>query len=362
MRIDIGLLKKVFKNFKLNKKITFNNVVFDSRLATKGSIFFALKGKKDDGHNYAMDAIKNGAKCVVVEREVNIPNYVVKIKVKNTYHALIKLAEEVRNYYNPNYSIAIAGSNGKTTVKEMISHILSSSYTIFKTPGNMNSQVGLTTSFINAPKRNYEVLVFEVGATQIGDITKLSNVTKHNVAVLTGIGVEHLESFGSFKNIKKAELEVVNTCRGNLYIYNENLKLKRGYSFGEKQADIRLLWYKRSFPVEYAFEFNGKTYKSHISLIGKHNILNGLCAIITSKVCGVDVEIAANRLKSFEPVSGRGKIYKNSILIYDESYNSNPSSLKTSLEAFFEFFKGKNIIIIGDMLELGKYSIFFMKK
>lgn len=362
MKIDIDFLKGIFKNLKPGVVKIFSGVVFDSRTIMKNSIFFALKGRKTDGHKYIEEAIKNGAACVVVSENVSIPQNITVIKVRNTYDALIKLAACIRNFFSPKFSIAVAGSNGKTTVKEMIYEILSRRFNTFKTPGNMNSRVGLSTSFINAHKKKYDAYVFEVGATEAGDITALSKITKHNIAVLTGIGYEHLETFKSIENVRRAEFEVIKTCSTDKYVTHEAIGLKKGYTFGEENATIKLLYYTKSYPIRYKFEFFGRSYSGQLQMIGRHNIFNALCAILTSNICGFDVGEAAFILKDFKPVEGRGRIYSYSINIYDDSYNSNPTSLVTSIKAFFEFFEGKNIIIIGDMLELGKYSEHFHRR
>ena len=363
------LVNKIITN---NSNINFNGVSIDSKSVRSGNLFIAIKGKNNDGHNYIKEAFLNGAsKCVVSKNFKKISKDKL-IKVFKTYNFLKKLASLKRNYTNAKI-IAVTGSSGKTSVKDLIGNLLNNYGGTYFSPRSFNNSYGVPLSLCNL-EQEHKYGVFEIGMSKRGEIYDLSKIVKPNIAIITNVAEAHIENFENLKNIAKAKGEIIDNISrsGSLIIdrdnkfYNyfkskaEKRKIKVvtiGYS---KKSDIKIVKVKnyikyklitiRSFNKEYKLKIKGQFIKNITFAIAVLEILN------------LNVNKIKNKIKNIKTLEGRGKIYKikyknfNFNLI-DESYNANPLSMKQSILNLSNI-KNDNhkYILLGDMLELGKKS------
>lgn len=343
----------------------------DTRSIAKGSIFFAIKGDRFDGHDFVKKAVEAGASAAVTERIVDGCPCIV---VKNARKALRSLASYYRMKFSP-ILVGITGSVGKTTTKEMTALALSGSYKTMKTEGNHNNEIGLPFTLFNL-NSSYSAAVIEMGMSDFGEIEILSKTAHPTVCIITNIGYSHIEKLGSQEGILKAKLEIlagaspdapliVNADDELLFPLKEQYSYKRKvFTFGidNEAADFRAVNIKEndnctSFDVMY----NGKEIqKFTIPCLGRHNVLNALCAAATAFVCDADMPAAANALLNFKTDSLRQHIEKRGEqkLIID-CYNASPTSVEAAIDLLCSMKpnnSGRRIAVLGDMLELGTKS------
>ena len=363
------LVNKIITN---NSNINFNGVSIDSKSVRSGNLFIAIKGKNNDGHNYIKEAFLNGAsKCVVSKNFKKISKDKL-IKVFKTYNFLKKLASLKRNYTNAKI-IAVTGSSGKTSVKDLIGNLLNNYGRTYFSPRSFNNSYGVPLSLCNL-EQEHKYGVFEIGMSKRGEIYDLSKIVKPNIAIITNVAEAHIENFENLKNIAKAKGEIIDNISrsGSLIIdrdnkfYNyfkskaEKRKIKVVTIGYNKKSDIKIVKIKnyikyklitiRSFNKEYKLKIKGQFIKNITFAIAVIEILN------------LNVNKIKNKIKNIKTLEGRGKIYKikyknfNFNLI-DESYNANPLSMKQSILNLSNI-KNDNhkYILLGDMLELGKKS------
>lgn len=364
--------------FPLKKKIyNIKKVVTDTRkYDNKNGIFFALKGKSFDGHRFIKNIIKNIDFVVISDKNYIIQKYKHKfIIVKNTTKALDDLANIYRNSFPNLKVISIIGSNGKTTTKELIKHILSKKYQTLATVGNLNNLLGVAYTLLSL-NRKIEYCVVEMGISLPGEMDILASTVDPDIVVFTNIGKEHLEFLGSLEGVFYEETKVLNyintnKCmvvinRDDVYLKQINGKInKKLYSLFDPNVDV--------YAEEVMFSENygkiilvlkdrlGAKLKVSVktNLLGIHNVYNILAATTTTFFNGVEeIDLIINTVENFVPVNMRGeRLIINHNIIIDESYNANPDSMKNSITSFLEIFKNRKIILVlGDMLELGKYS------
>ena len=363
------LANKIITN---NSNINFNGVSIDSKSVRSGNLFIAIKGKNNDGHNYIKEALLNGAsKCVISKNFKKISKDKL-IKVFKTYNFLKKLASLKRNYTNAKI-IAVTGSSGKTSVKDLIGNLLNNYGGTYFSPRSFNNSYGVPLSLCNL-EQEHKYGVFEIGMSKRGEIYDLSKIVKPNIAIITNVAEAHIENFENLKNIAKAKGEIIDNISrsGSLIIdrdnkfYNyfkskaEKRKIKVVTIGYNKKSDIKIVKIKnyikyklitiRSFNKEYKLKIKGQFIKNITFAIAVIEILN------------LNVNKIKNKIKNIKTLEGRGKIYKikyknfNFNLI-DESYNANPLSMKQSILNLSNI-KNDNhkYILLGDMLELGKKS------
>jgi UDP-N-acetylmuramoyl-tripeptide--D-alanyl-D-alanine ligase len=353
---------------KVNKKfddLFINGISTDSRQIKKGEVFIALKGEKYDGHNFINDAFKKGAIASIVSCDYKGNDNLI-IKVKDTLSALGDISKNYRMKINM-HVIAVTGSDGKTTTKEIIKGILSEKFKTAGTIGNFNNQIGLPLSILKADEKT-EFGVFEMGMNKKGEIDYLSKITMPNSCVITTIGVAHIGFFRNRREIADAKSEIFNNLieERNVFLNKDNdffyyLKKKADtenlVSVGvEKNADIKGKIIEKNLDF-FTFESCGERYK--MNFWNTSFIYSGLFGIAIGKKFGISKKHIGNVLCEIRPLKGRGEILKNKIFIIDESYNSNPYSLKNSLLSFESKDFKRKIAILGDMAELGKFSNFY---
>jgi UDP-N-acetylmuramoyl-tripeptide--D-alanyl-D-alanine ligase len=341
------------------------HVVIDSRLVKPGDTFVCIQGEKTDGHTHIADAIKNGAIGFIVNRKVAISPEYFQIITDSPEVAIQKSASQILKEVNCK-QIAITGSAGKTTTKELIYSIFNSFWKTAKTHGNYNTPIGVPVSIINM-EMDSDIFLCELSASYPGEIDQNLSLMNLDAGIITGIGSSHLEFFGSTEKIFTEKMKITRaiTNKGPLLINGDQMwgkEAKNLYTptitFGLKNDnDIQAFSlqkhkYGSSFKVRMPDEI---IEDLTISTFGDHFIYDALPGIYLARVKGMPIDKIRQSLASFQAEKGRGKMIpwlKNSTIV-DESYNANPYSFSMSLQSFKNYQFPRKIAIIGDMLELG---------
>lgn len=355
-KIDNDLLQQVLKEYQKSFLLTT-----DSRKVQKGSIFIALKGENFNGNSFASKALEQGACMVIIDdKDYYIDNRT--ILVENSLLFLQKFA----NYYRKTFSIpvfAISGTNGKTTTKELISHVLAKKYKILATEGNLNNQIGVPLTLLNL-RPDTQIAIVEMGASHIGDIDELCNIAEPTCCLLTNVGTAHIEGFGSKEGVLKTKTELyrfVDKQKGKVFVNYDDEGLKKQqiqnattYSLKDKTADIIAKTINEDSPFA-CIETENTIINS--CLVGSYNAYNVLAAVVVGKYFDVPMNEIKNAIEEYHPTNNRSQIQKTqrNTLILD-CYNANPSSCKFALEAFEQISSTDKRVFIGAMKELGSVS------
>jgi len=346
----------------INRIVT--GVSTDSRSITKGSLFVPIVGGNFDGHNYIVTAAENGAACALTENpevKADIP----LIIVKSTRRALMDLASYYRHKHNVTV-VAITGSAGKTTTKDMIYHILSQKYKTKKTLGNFNNDIGLPLSIFQLEPDD-EMLVLEMGMNHAMEIHELSLIGAPDIAVITHIGDAHIENFENREGILHAKLEIVDGLKPNgTVILNGDDPLLTGEiaaskvkPFIVKFPSSKNIVSSESVGLQESFchfNLNGHDIKVTVPLPGSHMVMNALLATAVGLELGVAPTEIAKGFDDFIPPSGRLSVEKiNDMTIINDAYNANPASMRESLKILSKQ-PTRKVAILGDMNELGHVS------
>lgn len=341
----------------------------DSRLLEKGSIFFAIRGERNDGHDYIKNAFEKGAAAVVSEIPCPVPDGCSVIVVDDTVKALGTLAKKYMETFDIPV-VGITGSVGKTTTKEMVAQILSTQYNVHKTMGNYNNHIGLPLSVLELSREN-TAAVFEMGMSGLGEIEYLTKIIAPNIGIITNIGISHIEKLGTRQNILRAKLEITKGMKkdGKL-ILNSDDELLSGL---DGLLPIPLIFYGinetsmlNAFNIvslgEAGVRFTVNIRNEDVEIIlpapGIHNVSNALAAI----ACGVELNISNENIKKGLALYSQEKMRLNiieygGIKVINDSYNSAPASALASLSVLQEVAGNRrSIAVLGDMLELGEYS------
>ncbi len=358
-----GDLKQVCKNFSK-----------DTRTIQKGDTYLAIKGEKFNGNLFWKQALENGADCVIVseiqDNEEELKKYKGKtiIKVKDTLEALYEMAKLKRSFYKIPV-IAITGSVGKTSTKDMVANVISQKYKTLKTIGNNNNNIGLPFTILTLQEE--EAMVLEMGMNHFGEIRLLTNIAKPDICVITNIGTSHIGNLGSRENILKAKLEilegnekatvVVNNDNDLLHKWqeeNQNKKTIITYGIQEHSdrntKEINL----KSDSSDFVCELENKKVNITVPVGGEHFVLNALCAISVGRALEIEPEKIVRGIETFELTKKRMDITElaNGIKIINDAYNASLESMQASLKYLSEFKNNRKIAVLGDMLELGDYT------
>jgi len=354
------LIKVINGTSNIDSEEVIEEIKTDSRKINKGDIFIALKGNNYNGEDFISDAINKGAIACVVENSINDKC----IKVNDVKESLFLLGRYIRRKYDIPL-IAITGSNGKTTTKDLLSYILSSKYNVLKNDGNKNNIIGVSDTLFKLNK-NIEIIVMELGTNHLGEISYLSKMCEPNIGIITNIGSSHLEYFKTRKNIFKEKLSVIDGMKDKKLILNGDDKyLKKifGYKCGlNKNNDLKA--YNIKEHIDY-ITFNiylDKEYEIIFNNPGKQFITDILLVIKCCLLYDIDIETIIERIKTFKLTDKRMNIIKlkNNILIND-CYNASLESVVGGIN-YLKNIKEKKVVIIGDVLELGKHSKKIHKK
>ncbi|MFW5792979.1 MAG: UDP-N-acetylmuramoyl-tripeptide--D-alanyl-D-alanine ligase [Bacteroidota bacterium] len=349
------------------------SICTDSRLANNNNLFFALKGDNFNGNDFAIDALNKGCEYAFVDKKINTDKKGI-IYVKNVLSLLHKVAKNHRQQFSIPL-IAITGSNGKTTTKELISKVLSEKFNVLYTKGNLNNHIGVPLSLLKL-NQSHEIAVIEIGANQPGEIKMLSEIACPTHAIITNIGKAHLEGFNNLetiKNNKAALYHYIIKNKGIIFQNGDNQILKDisgNYSniitYGKNtkndlQGDLQKQtpYLTISYSANKAFGKCKGNINSIIetALTGNYNFENVLAAVSVGLYFGVEPELIKKAIKSYVPDNSRSQIIKTKDnLILLDAYNANPTSMMASLESFLSFGKEPKSLILGDMLEMGEYA------
>ncbi|ANC07574.1 MULTISPECIES: UDP-N-acetylmuramoyl-tripeptide--D-alanyl-D-alanine ligase [Bacillus cereus group] len=345
--------------------IEMQGVCIDSKKITKGNLFVPIIRVKD-GHDYVKEAMEKGAAASLWKKSYgDPPKGIPIIFVDDTLLALQKIARYYRKTSNVKV-IGITGSNGKTMVKDIISTILSTTYRVHKTKGNLNSQIGLPLTILEM-KQDTEFLILEMGMSETGQIRNLAQIAQPDVAIITMIGQSHLETLGSREEIAKAKFEIVDGLNdGGLFLYNgdEPLLSQNINMLGIESKSFGGKYTNDLFPTnvqldEYGvhFKLNHSKIQYDVPLHGKHNIFNTIVGIAVGQFYKVPIEKIQEALQQINITQMRFQFVtaKTGFTIINDAWNASPSSMKAAIETLQKLnaYK-KKIIVIGDMLELGK--------
>ena len=339
----------------------------DTRYISPDQVYIPIKGENFDGHNFIEDAMKKSARGFFIEtselaRLETLPKAKFALEVKNTKEAYLALAGYYKDKISP-IVVAITGSSGKTTVKEMVSAVLEAKYNVHKTKLNFNNEIGLAQTMFEMPGQT-DVLVVEMGMRSLGEIELLSKYAKPDAAIITNIGLAHIGRLGTKENIAKAKCEIVKhlhpegvlvSCDDELVKKYADTKNQIYYSLEDKKLkNIQ----KTSEGV--SFEYKKQNYK--LNVLGDYNILNALCAIEVGQKFGVSKSAIAKALEEYAPISNRGEVLQiGNLTLINDYYNANPESMKASIQAALDAY-GEISLVLGDMGELGEKEVFYHRE
>jgi len=346
---------------------TVQGISIDSRRIKEGEVFFAIKGERFDGHDFLNEAFQKGALAAVVTRNISPPGDRTLVVVDDTLKALQDLATYYRSKF-PLPVIAITGTNGKTTTKDMIADILSQRYNVLKSLGNLNNHLGVPLTLFGL-ERSHQVAVVEMGANHFGEIERLCQIAGPNYGLITNVGKGHLEFFETLEGVASAKGELFQYLNGQGKAFvnlDDPWVVKKAdfvtdiitYGFNEK-ADVRGEYLGSDDLGRPRLRVNGEV-EIQLSVLGKHNIYNALAAACVGLEFGVGSDTIKRTLEGFRGESKRMELIDwAGVRILNDSYNSNPDSARAALEVLAKLKVtggGRRIAVLGDMLEQGEVS------
>jgi UDP-N-acetylmuramoyl-tripeptide--D-alanyl-D-alanine ligase len=342
----------------------FSTFHTDSREVVQGGVFFALRGAEMDGHRFVDDAIRRGAAAVVVERRRDLPHGIAEIRVPDTWAALYALASNTLERVRP-LVVAVTGSNGKTSTKEMIAAILATRFDVLRTTGNLNTETGVPLTIL-ALEPHHKALVLELGLQHAGDIARLVSLARPSVGVITNIGVVHMEFFSAREDLARAKGELVAglpdqgvavlNADDQFYPLLVAMTSATVRSFGVAHGDFRVEGYRATTGGGSQFSVRG--VEINLKLEGRHQATNAAAALAAGVASGVPLEEGAqalqqvtveHRLEDLQVAGGYS--------IVDDAYNASPESMLAAFEALAESpRRGRLLAVLGQMAELGSVS------
>lgn len=350
-------------------EIFFEGVTTDSRKITSGTLFVALKGENFNGEDFAQDALKKGAAAVLVSKnfDKNIDGTI--IKVDDTLTAYRQIAGAWRERFNIPI-VAVTGSNGKTTTKDLTAAALNSLGNVQKTSGNFNNEVGVPITLLELNDK-HKAAVVEIGMRGLGQIETLAQVVKPTIGIVTNVSEAHIELLGSIENIARAKGELVEAIQagGTIILNADNvhtLAMKNLVRDGvkiltyglENDADfVAKNILIGSVSTEFTLSFRGKEYDFEIPMLGRHNVSNALAAIAAGYAVGLTVSEVQRGFSTLTTTKMRFEVIRrDGLTIINDAYNASPASMRAAIKTTAEVYNGRLIAVLGDMLELGDIS------
>ncbi|MFI3300220.1 MAG: UDP-N-acetylmuramoyl-tripeptide--D-alanyl-D-alanine ligase [Candidatus Gastranaerophilales bacterium] len=331
-------------------------ILTDTRKIKGAEIYLPLKGENFNGEDFCQNAIDTGAIGCFVTRDEFPKNAKIVLKVENTLIAYLEMTKLIREKYSPKV-IAITGSSGKTTTKEMVYSVISEQFRAVKTFSNHNNEIGLCQTIFDIDK-NTEVVIVEMGMRGLGEIELLSKYAQPDFAIITNVGTAHLGRLGSVENIAKAKCEITSGLNPNgTVILHNNDRIRQHINFvgNKKYYSISEVIILEQSP-NYA-KFIYKNNEFELSIGGEYNIENALAAIEIGLELEIDIKKIQKGLYKYRPIEKRWEIKEVSgYKIINDSYNANPESMMASVSAFLDLYKNDCAIVLGDMGELGENS------
>jgi UDP-N-acetylmuramoyl-tripeptide--D-alanyl-D-alanine ligase len=348
--------------------VPLNSVGKDSRLDCTGQLFVALRGDRFDAHDFVAEASRNGAVAALVERrvEVDLPQWI----VDDTRLVLGRLAAAWRDRFTGRV-IAITGSNGKTTCKEMIAAMLGQVGSVHASAGNLNNDIGMPLALLSA--RSQDFLVLEMGASHPGEISYLTRIGRPHIAIITNAGRAHLEGFGSVEGVARAKGEIAQglPADGTFVVPSDSpwTGLWQELAAGrpvltcgpDDCADVRAevdavgsVWDEDGFRTSFRVRSGGSDLDLNLRLAGMHNVRNALIAVGVASLLGVGPKAIRAGLTGLKPLAGRlyPRRSKEGLRLIDDSYNANPESVQAGIDVLMSL-PGRHLLVLGDLGELG---------
>ena len=339
-------------NFLIRNKQSIS-VSTDTRNLKAGCVFFALKGEHFNGNTFAHQALLQGAEYVVVDEQVDVPADLQTrvVKVDNCLLALQDLARQWRRQWAKPI-LAITGTNGKTTTKELTAAVLSTKYHIHYTQGNLNNQVGVPLTLLQL-NDSHEMAIVEMGASHPSDIRELVEIAEPDMGLITNVGKAHLLGFGSFEGVKKTKAELYDYLslraeQGLKTVVFRNLDNSHLADMARQHLSDKVL----------TVGYHNTPMLSHTHLEGNYNAENIEAALTIGQYMGIDTDIAKEAVRAYIPKNNRSEVMltRHNRLIID-AYNANPTSMNAAISSFLTTYHNDPcLFILGDMLELGEYS------
>ncbi len=358
----------------------YSSISIDSRTIKRGELFIAIKGKNFDGHDFVVQALMKGAGGAIISDKGLMERRFFHTKGSSNIHTIIEVKDtlkalhEIANYHRRRFKIpviAITGSNGKSTTKEMAASVAGIRFTVLKNEGNLNNQFGLPMTLLKM-NDSHQVAILEMGMNEKGEIEKLSRIAEPDIGLITNVGKAHLEKLGSVENIRDAKGELIKEIGENrIAILNSDdplvMELKNGFkgkviTFGINSAsDVKAINIKRNRDIGYQFilKIDGRDAVINLPYPGYHNIYNALSAASIGKSLGMDINDIKRGIESFKPLPMRMEQFMidGDITFINDAYNANPSSMEAAVKVLsITDFPGKKFLVAGDMLELGEAS------
>lgn len=351
----------------------------DTRTIKNGDIYVAIKGENFDGNKYVLEAVQKGAVACIIDDDTYIKKDIEKvnaiiIKVSNTIEALQNLASAKRKEYDVPV-IAITGSVGKTSTKDIVYSVMCEKYNTLKTEGNLNNDIGLPLTLLRLD--NHNAIVVEMGMNNKGEISKLTKIGCPTLCVITNIGTSHIGNLGSRQNILNAKLEILEGLKdsNSVVINNDNdmlnswanedkkyNKITYGIDNNSKYMAKNIILNENN--SKFDIEIEGKVYNIFVPVGGKHFVYNALCSIAVGRFYGIEMDSIIKGIGKFELTKQRMDIVKikDNITVINDSYNASYDSMKAGIEYLSNITAKRRIAVLGDMLELGEYSEELHKK
>jgi UDP-N-acetylmuramoyl-tripeptide--D-alanyl-D-alanine ligase len=356
------------------KSASLSGVSIDSRTLRPSDLFVAIRGTRNDGHDYISTALQKGASGVVVDQHYQIaegfPANKILLRVEDTHEALKDLAAYVRRQWRGSL-VGITGSMGKTTTKEFMAQVLQTEFSVYRSPGNYNNLFGLPLAIFGLSPEDH-IGIFEMGMSAQGEIAEMCRIALPDVGVITNVAPVHLEFFDSIESIAEAKSELVKgLAAGGTLIYNADdplvCKIADPFagdkiSFGlSPSADIRAEEVEITGLMETRFRltWEGASRRAVIYLCGAHYVMNALPAVALARRYTIDIDQIIESLRHLRQAHMRGQIlrYREGFTVIDDSYNSNPWALTQMIETLMRIPRQqRRILVAGEMLELGKES------
>ncbi len=356
---------------------TCNGFKYDTREVENGDVFIRVGNEKEEGKQYWEMAFEAGADVSIINdvridlEKLNKWKDKVLIKTNDPLKGLQNLARYKRDMYGENFPVvAITGSVGKTSTKDMVYSVISQKFNTLKTQGNYNNHIGVPLTLLGL--KDHEVAVVEMGMNHFGEISNLTNIAKPKIAVLTNIGTSHIGNLGSRENILKAKLEILEGMKEKVVVVNndndllhkwklenadKNIKI---YTFGiQNESDV---WAENIILNENSSSFCCHVFDTqfevNVPVGGEHFVYNALCASLVGHLLGLDSEDIKKGIESFELTKNRMEMnkLKNGTIVINDAYNASLESIKASVKCLEEYKEKRKVAVIGDVFELGEFA------
>ena len=350
-------------------EIFFERVTTDSRKVSSGALFVALKGENFNGEDFTADAFKKGAAGVLVSKAFDKNFDGVIIKVDDTLTAYRQIAGVWRDRFDSPI-VAVTGSNGKTTTKDLAAAALNGLGNVLKTSGNFNNEVGVPMTLLSL-RDTHKAAVVEIGMRGLGQIESLAEIVQPTIGIVTNVSEAHIELLGSIENIARAKGELVEAIKsGGTIILNADNQHTAAMKNIVRDG-VRILTYSLekdadfiakdiligSVSTEFTLSFHGKEYDFEIPMLGRHNVSNALAAIAAGYACGLTVPQVQRGFSTLTTTKMRYEVIRrDGLTIINDAYNASPASMRAAIRTTSEVYDGRLIAVLGDMLELGNIS------